>query len=214
MNKDEDGHWVSALLLITVSMGMLDAISLLHFGTFTGYMTGTVILIGIGFAHLSAVATSSLVALGAFMLGALAGGRLIRRHQPSPKLVSDILTGVAVLIGVSGILQGLNSGSGNFPIIAILGLAMGLQTSATRFAAIADMSMPAATMILHGIAYDSRMAGGKSERAWRRLGILVGLVGGAAIGALLSAWHVWAALAAVAGLVLVAALLLRTAQRP
>jgi len=214
MNKDEERYWVGVLLLITVSMGMLDAISLLHFGTFTGYMTGTVILIGIGFARLSEIATSSLVALGAFMLGALAGGRLIRRHQPSPKLVSDILTGVALLVGAAALLQSMGGAAGDFPVIAILGLAMGLQTSATRFAAVADMSMPAATMILHGLAHDSRLAGGKAERAWRRLGILVGLVGGAAIGALLSAWHVWAGLAAVALLVLVAGLLLRAAHRP
>ena len=212
MDRDEERSWVGVLLLITVSMGMLDAISLLHFGTFTGYMTGTVILIGIGFARLSAIATSSLVALGAFLLGALVGGRLIRRRQPSPKLVADILMGVAVLVGLAALVQGLIGGA-SFAVIAILGLAMGLQTSATRFAAVADMSMPAATMILHGLAHDSRLAGGKAERAWRRLGILVGLIGGAAIGALLSAWHVWIGLAAVALLVFVAAAVLRAANR-
>lgn len=213
MNKDEERYWVSALLVITVSMGMLDAISLLHFGTFTGYMTGTVILIGIGFSGLSGVATASLVALAAFMVGALAGGRLVRRRQPSPKLVSDVLTGVAVLIGAAALFHGAGGEATDYPVIAILGLAMGLQTSATRFAAVADMSMPAATMILHGLAHDSRLAGGKAERAWRRLGILVGLIGGGALGAALSAWRVWPALAAVALLVLAAAVLLRTAQR-
>ena len=204
---------VAALLLITASTGMLDAVSLLHLGTFTGYMTGTVILIGIHLTGDGDLAGPGLVALAAFMLGAVGGGRLVRRRHPPPKLVGEVLIGVALLVGAAAALDGLRPMPGSFGVIAVLGVAMGLQTSATRHAAVADMTMPAATMILHGLAHDSRLAGGKADRAWRRLGVLAGLLAGAAAGAALSGWRVWLGLAGTAALILAAGALLRPPPR-
>lgn len=206
MTKPEEVHWVLALLVITVAMGMLDAISLIHLGTFTGYMTGTVILIGIGLIQGSRITMASVVALSCYMVGALLGGRLVRRPHPLMKIVSDVLLGVAALVASTVVLR---IEVGVLPVVSILGLAMGLQTSATRHAGVADMSMPAATMVLHGLAHDSWLAGGGGERAWRRLGTLMALISGAMLGAIIAAWNVPGALATVAALLLTAALILR-----
>jgi hypothetical protein len=54
---------------------------------------------------------------------------------------------------------------------------------------------------VHGLAHDSRLAGGREERTPRRLGIVCALLLGAAAGAALSARSVWP------GLLLAAALL-------
>ena len=56
------------------------------------------------------------------------------------------------------------------------------------------MRIPAATMILHGVFFDSRAAGGKAELQGRRLAVIVALVLGAAIGASLARWQVWSGL--------------------
>ncbi|MCW6509332.1 DUF1275 family protein [Lichenifustis flavocetrariae] len=200
----EERRWVQALLILTVAMGMLDAISLLHLGTFTGYMTGTVILIGINVSQGASLAAPSLVALVALLLGGVVGGRLVRRRHSPPRLVADIVLGVAALVALAAGLAVEASVSDHMLVVAILGFSMGLQTSATRHAGVADMAMPAATMVLHGLAHDSRLAGGTSHRTWRRAGILFGLLGGAALGAILSRDHIWVGLGA-ASLVLSAA---------
>ena len=212
--RGDDPRWVLALLVITVSMGMLDAVSLLHLGTFTGYMTGTIILIGINLSRGAALAAPPLVALAALVAGAFAGGRLVRRRHPPPKLVGDLLMGAALLVAIAAALEGTALVTSPLGLIAILSFAMGLQTSATRHAGVPDMSLPAATMVLHGLAHDSRLAGGKADRVWRRVGVLAGLLSGAVAGAALSEQHVWIGLATTAALIFAAGVLLSSAGRP
>ena len=183
----QDSKPVVALLLITISTGMLDAISLLHLGTFTGYMTGTVILVGVHLAGAAELAWPGLVALAGFVLGAIGGGRLVRRRHPPPKLVGEVLLASATLVALAAAVDATAPDLGRpVVVIAVLAFAMGLQTSATRHAGVTDMAMPAATMILHGLAHDSHLAGGQAERVWRRVGVLTGLLAGAAVGAALS----------------------------
>ena len=207
-----EGRLVAALLLVTAATGLLDAVSLLHLGTFTGYMTGTVILLGVHLADRATRVGPGVIALAAYLAGALLGGRLVRRHdRAAPRLIGDVLLGVALLIGAAAVLQGGAGGEAAFGVVAMLGLAMGLQTSATRHAEVPDMALPAATMILHGLAHDSRLAGGGAERTWRRIGVLAALLGGAAAGTALSRWQVWSGLAATAALNGAAGLLLQAA---
>ena len=187
MRRIQDDGPVIALLLITISTGMLDAISLLHLGTFTGYVTGTVILVGVHLAGGAELAWPGLVALAGFVLGGVGGGRLVRRRRPPPRLVGEVLLASAALVALAAAVEAVAPDLGrHFTVIAVLAFAMGLQTSATRHAGVTDMAMPAATMILHGLAHDSRLAGGLAERVWRRVGVLTGLLAGAALGAALS----------------------------
>jgi uncharacterized membrane protein YoaK (UPF0700 family) len=68
------------LLALTVITGLVDAISYLKLGhVFVANMTGNVVFLGFGLAGEPSVsAPASLVAIAAFLLGALSGGRLAR----------------------------------------------------------------------------------------------------------------------------------------
>jgi uncharacterized membrane protein YoaK (UPF0700 family) len=69
---------VALLLIVIAAIGVIDAVSILHFGAFTAFVTGTIILLGaemVGEAH--ADATKAIV-LVAYLGGAILGGRLMR----------------------------------------------------------------------------------------------------------------------------------------
>ena len=150
-----------------------------------------------------------LVALAGFVLGGVGGGRLVRRRHPPPRLVGEVLLASAALVALAAAVDAIPLDlDRHLAVIAVLAFAMGLQTSATRHAGVTDMAMPAATMILHGLAHDSHLAGGRAERVWRRGGVLTGLLAGAAVDAALSSLSVplglfaTALVAACGGLVL------------
>src|SRR5262249_36409183 len=66
---------------------------------------------------------------------------------------------------------------------ALIAIAMGSQTSASRHLAVPDMVLPLATLAVHGLGHDSRLAGGRGGGAARRLGLVCRRVLGAAAGA-------------------------------
>ena len=150
---------VAAPLLITTATGMLDAVSLPHLETSAGCETETGILIGIRFAEGADLAWPGLVALGAFLLGAIGGGRVVRRRHAPPKLVGEILLGTAGLVALAALVEGVTSDTdARFAVIAILAVAMGPRPRprvVTR--GVADMTIAAATMILHGPAHGSHL---------------------------------------------------------
>jgi uncharacterized membrane protein YoaK (UPF0700 family) len=200
------------LLLVTLATGVIDGICLLHLGVFTAYMTGTLILIGLHLGGASPLAIPALIALACFGLGAICGGRLVHRlptgNRPPAHMLAHILTIVAVLILCAAILTAfldIHEQSTRFLAIVLLGLAMGLQIAGSRQAGVLDMTIPAATMILHGLFFDSRLGGGKAERQGRRLAVVTLLIVGAALGAAIAAWQVWAGLLCGAALLTIAA---------
>src|ERR1700694_142878 len=71
---------VPLLLAMTVATGGVDAVSILRLGhLFVANMTGNVCFLGFALAGSSGFsASASLVALGAFMVGAAIGGRVAR----------------------------------------------------------------------------------------------------------------------------------------
>src|SRR6202050_2534644 len=73
---------VAALLTLTFVTGLVDAVSYLRLGhVFVANMTATVFFLGFALAGASGrSATASLVALGSFVVGALAGGWLGARN--------------------------------------------------------------------------------------------------------------------------------------
>jgi uncharacterized membrane protein YoaK (UPF0700 family) len=80
---------VVTLAALTVVSGFIDAVSFLGLGhVFTANMTGNVLLIGFAVAGAAGFSlTASLCALGAFLVGALAGGRLALRFRPVRNLL-------------------------------------------------------------------------------------------------------------------------------
>src|SRR5439155_9814039 len=69
------------LLVLTFTTGIVDAVSFLGLGhVFTANMTGNVVLLGFGIAGAGGLPIAApFASLGAYILGAVAGGRIARR---------------------------------------------------------------------------------------------------------------------------------------
>jgi uncharacterized membrane protein YoaK (UPF0700 family) len=182
---------VVTLAALTAVSGFVDAVSFLGLGhVFTANMTGNVLLIGfaaVGAAGFSV--TASLSALGAFLVGAVAGGRLARHVGPVRNLLlvammieAACTTAAAV---IAGTVPAIGSGWPRFAVLALLAGAVGLRNSAVRRVGVPDMSTTVLTTTLTGLASRSRLAGGTNPHA--RLGTtsVVSMFGGALVGALL-----------------------------
>src|SRR3989449_7638896 len=79
VSQDErHGPLPALLFVLTVVTGLVDAVSYLKLGhVFVANMTGKVVLLGLAAGGVSEFSVPvSLVAIGSFLLGALAGGRL------------------------------------------------------------------------------------------------------------------------------------------
>ncbi len=100
-----------------------------------------------------------------------------------------------------------------YTIILCTALAMGMRNAAVRKLGVADLTTTVLTLTITGLAADSSLAGGSNPRWQRRLGSIVAMFAGAAVGALLVKRSVLAALAlAVATTSVSSALLLAAKQ--
>src|SRR6476469_2310474 len=95
-----------ALLALTFSTGLVDAVSYLGLGrVFTANMTGNIVLLGFGIAGSGGLpVVAPLVSLGAFLGGAAVGGRMAA-WLPAPTL--HLSRAMLVEIGVVGIAAAL-----------------------------------------------------------------------------------------------------------
>src|SRR5437868_13220830 len=83
-----------ALLVLTFTTGLVDAVSYLALGrVFTANMTGNVVLLGFGIAGSGGLpVVAPLLSLVSFLLGAAAGGTLVKRMaERHPQLVARAL---------------------------------------------------------------------------------------------------------------------------
>lgn len=188
----EHGPLPALLIALTLLTGLVDGVSYLALGhVFVANMTGNVVFLGFAFAGgrgLSAVA--SLVALGAFVLGAVGGGRIAARcfrhrgrHLRNATAIAVPLLLLAVLIAaVAG--QPLPRGA-RYATILTLALAMGMQNATARRLAVPDLTTTVLTLTLTGIGADSHLAGGPGAHPTRRLVAVTTMLVGALISALL-----------------------------
>lgn len=180
-----------ALAAITVVSGFVDAVSYLGLGhVFTANMTGNVVLIGFAAAGAPGFSvTASLSALGCFLVGAVAGGRLARRAQPPRRLLLTALVVEASFTGVAAIVAAavpaIGSGWPRYSIIALLAFAMGVRNAAVRHLGVPDMTTTVLTMTLTGLASDSSLAGGTNPNGGRRVASALSMFAGALVGAVL-----------------------------
>jgi uncharacterized membrane protein YoaK (UPF0700 family) len=181
------------LLILSVTTGMIDAISVLGLGkVFTANMTGNVVFLGFAAAGAEGFKPLPLaMALLSFLAGALIGGRAANWHRGKP-LHHWLLTaaGIESLLIWAAALVALTygatvEGSAQLLMIALLGGAMGLRNGTVRRLGIPDLTTTVLTMTLTGIAADSSLAGGANPNLGRRIGAVVALFVGAALGALL-----------------------------
>jgi uncharacterized membrane protein YoaK (UPF0700 family) len=200
---------VTALLTLTVVTGLVDAVSYLRLGhVFVANMTGNVVFLGFSVEpHSGLSAPASLIAIAGFALGALAGGRAAHRlAAESPgRWLATALAAEAVLLGVVAALTGTGvlpfTGHGNLVTIVLLAAALGVQNSTIRHLGVPDLTTTVLTLTLTGLAADNALAGGPGAKPHRRLGSIVAMLAGAAVGAAILQWSATAAVAIAATLV-------------
>ena len=185
-----DGPLPPLLLALTLVTGLVDAFSFLVLGhVFVANMTGNVVFLAFALAGASGFSIpASLVALGAFGLGALTGGRLathVRAHRSRLLAVGSALEAlmVAASVIVAATAGSPGSGAARYALIVLLGLAMGTQNAVARTLAVPDLTTTVLTLTITGMFADGRLAGGASSKVGRRLlsslAMFVGALGGA-----------------------------------
>ncbi len=208
------GPLPAALLILTVVTGLVDAVSILDLGrVFVANMTGNVVFVGFALAGAPGFSlAASLSALGGFLVGAAAAGRLVAQLKDNrPALIRAGLLAefaLAVVALTISVAEGRHLAEMARDLIAAdLAIAMGLQNAVVRELKVPDLTTTVLTMTLTGIAAEIRTAG--SSVAIRRILAVLCMLGGAALGAVLviHAEPAWA-LAAATGLMAAALLLL------
>ncbi|MGD0967421.1 MAG: YoaK family protein [Candidatus Aquilonibacter sp.] len=175
---------------LTFVSGLADALSFLTLGqVFVANMTGNVVLLGFAVGGTKSISLiGSFIAVAAFMIGGIVGGRLSRRHGESgPHLISEMtFVEIFLMLGAAAAAWrfGLSGGIA-YAITAVLAVSMGLQTAVARSLAVADITTTVITQTLAGIAMDLPIAGGTNTRVRRRVTAVVLMFGGALVGAVL-----------------------------
>jgi uncharacterized membrane protein YoaK (UPF0700 family) len=198
-----------ALLVLTFTTGLVDAVSYLGLGrVFAANMTGNIVLLGFGIAGGTGLPVlAPLVSLASFLLGSVAGGRLALHTAGRPAVhvawalaLEVSLTAVAaIVVAVSTVHAG--GGSADL-VIALLAFAMGIRNATVRRIGVPDLTTTVLTMTLTGLAADSPPAGGTGAGSVRRLAAVAAMLLGALAGALLLKTSLVLPLVATAGLAL------------
>ncbi|MFF7468827.1 DUF1275 family protein [Streptomyces sp. NPDC008092] len=187
---DRHGPLPPALLALTVVTGLVDSFSYLVLGrVFVANMTGNIVFSGFAIAGAAGFSlAASLAALAAFAAGALLGGRIAHRcraHRGRVLHLALVLETVLILAAyaVARFHAPLQAAGARYPLIALLGLAMGIQNATARALAVPDLTTTVLTMTVTGIAADSRAAGGHGGRTGRRALSVLAMFAGALVGA-------------------------------
>jgi uncharacterized membrane protein YoaK (UPF0700 family) len=183
------------LLLLSVTTGLVDAISVLGLGkVFTANMTGNIVFLGFaavgtpGFLVVPAV-----TALVSFLAGALIAGRLgrvlagrpMRHWLLASALFETSLFWIAAVVAAAFDTRAQQQASGIHAIIALTGFAMGFRNGTVRQLKVPDLTTTVLTLTLTGVAADSNLAGGTNINLGRRLASVAAIFLGAAIGAVM-----------------------------
>ena len=200
-----------ALLVLTFTTGLVDAVSFLGLGrVFTANMTGNIVFLGFGIAGSAGLpVVAPLISLGSFLLGAGGGGVLAKRI--GERHVEHLARALAIEVSVLAVAAALaaavdprpNAASGDI-VIALLAFAMGVRNATVRRIGVPDLTTTVLTMTLTGLAADSPPAGGSGKGSARRTAAVAAMFGGALAGALMLKASLALPLAAAEGLALAA----------
>jgi uncharacterized membrane protein YoaK (UPF0700 family) len=205
---ERHGPLAPLLLLLTLVTGFVDAYSYLALGhVFVANMTGNVVFCGFAIADAGGFSLpASLTAIAAFALGAMIAGRVLRSYRAHrgrllhhALLIQTLLVAAAYAVAQST--DPASSSGARYPLICLLGLAMGVQNATARTLAVPDLTTTVLTMTITGASADSRAAGGQGGKTGRRVLSILVMFLGALCGALAVA-HGHAALSLLAALVL------------
>src|SRR6267378_6709560 len=182
-----DGPLPVLLLVLTGVTGLVDAVSYLKLGhVFVANMTGNVVFLGFAVADAADFSIpASLLAIAAFMAGALVGGRIGSRAGQHRGRLLAIATYLQIALVGAALVVSMVGAFVQYALIALLALAMGVQNAAARRLGVPDLTTTVLTLTLTGLAADSPLAGGKNPGFVRRLMATATMFLGAAIGAVL-----------------------------
>jgi uncharacterized membrane protein YoaK (UPF0700 family) len=195
---------------MTAVTGLVDAVSYLSLGrVFTANMTGNVVLLGFATARVPGLSvTRSLMALVSFLAGAVLGGRIMSRASSDSRFrfaaqaflleVAFLTTASLCGIGYKG--DVMEPSVQPLALIALTALAMGTRNAAVRKLAIPDLTTTVLTLTLTGIAADSSLANGNNVRLARRIGSVLAMFAGAALGAVVIRYSIAATLGLAAAI--------------
>ena len=184
------------LLVLTCAAGLVDAISYLEMGhVFTAMMTGNTVLLAlaVGQGELMA-AFRSILALLAFSGGAAGAAMVLRRGRARgewPPIVTATLALEGVALGVFAVMWHVKgpaprSDAPTLVLIALSGLAMGIQAAAVRYLGVPGVASTYITGTLTSLM--AEMVTGSASRHLRLLASVFLVYGaGALIGAVLQA---------------------------
>ncbi len=183
------------LLLLSVTTGLVDAVSVLGLGkVFTANMTGNIVFLGFAATGTPGFRVAPyLVAILAFLAGALVAGRIgkaqagrpLRRWLLAAALVEAGLLWIAALAALGFDIDAQAPEAALHAIIALTGLAMGFRNATIRQLKIPDLTTTVLTLTLTGLAADSSLAGDANPNWRRRVGGVAAIFLGAAAGAIL-----------------------------
>jgi uncharacterized membrane protein YoaK (UPF0700 family) len=185
----------AALHVLTGVTGLVDAVSFFGFGhVFTANMTGNIVFLAFAVAgapHVSV--TRTLTSLAAFLVGAVAGGRLGKTMATRGRrrwLLTVAVVEAGLLFTAAAVSLGIDPASAPAPtqlyvVIALTALAMGVRNATARRLAVADLTTTVLTLTLTGLAAESSLAGGSNPRVCRRVVSVALMFVGAAIGTVL-----------------------------
>ncbi len=131
-----------------------------------------------------------LLALGAFLLGALAGGVLARhfsgRHPQHMARTLGIEVGLLLVVCVwCAVVEIREDDISAYVAIVLLALAMGVRNATVRTLAVPDLTTTVLSLTLTGLAAESPPAGGTGRGSARRIAAVGAMLLGALAGALL-----------------------------
>jgi uncharacterized membrane protein YoaK (UPF0700 family) len=189
-HDDPHGPLPGLLVPVTVVTGLVDAFSYLELGrVFVANMTGNVVFLSFALGGTAGFLWwASLLAVFAFLAGALLGGRITHaagghrgRHLLIAAGAQSAITFAAFVVAVNCPLPYDDPALST--LIILLGIAMGLQNATARALAVPDLTTTVLTLTLTGISADSSPAGGTGSRIGRRsvavACMFLGAVGGA-----------------------------------
>ena len=136
-------------------------------------------------------------------MGAIFGGRIMARAGSDSRfrfaaqafLLELIFLSAASFCSIGYRSDLLEHSFQPFALIAFTGLAMGTRNAAVRKLAIPDLTTTVLTLTVTGIAADSSLAKGSNPRLARRVGSVLAIFFGAALGAVVIRYSISAALA-------------------
>jgi uncharacterized membrane protein YoaK (UPF0700 family) len=183
------------MVALTFVTGVVDAASYLKLGhVFVANMTGNIVFLGFALAGAHGLSSSSsLIALGSFLVGASAGGRLgalnpdHRGHLLRGAGVAQVTLLIIALIVAVALGEPIHT-TGSYLLLIPMALAMGVQNATAQRLAVPELTTTVLTRTLTGLASDAGQAlrpGAGAAIFGRRLVAVAAMLLGALTGGLL-----------------------------